>query len=64
MSSESRLWEISEAKRNGWVVGAYGEPKHLNPHNQNTPMYTAWGDGWENGHAASERMKTRKVRAI
>ena len=57
-------WEVSEARRKGYVVGAYGEPAHLNPHNQNTVMYTVWRAGWENGHAASERMKTRKVRAI
>ncbi len=64
MSNTEDRYREQDARRMGYVVGSYGEPKHLNPYTADDDAYAAWIVGWESGHAASERMKTRKVRAI
>ena len=64
MSARQPRKRSVEARRDGRVVGSYGEPKHLNPYSQNSDRYGPWNVGWEAGHRAHLRMKTRKVRAM
>lgn len=52
-----------DARKQGYYTGLYGDPATENPYVAYTPTSVAWRKGWEKGHTASERMKTRKVRA-
>ena len=64
MSNTEDRYKEHEARHNGRVVGMYGEPKHLNPHEIGTGPWLAWNAAWEDGHKRHLKMKTRVVKAI
>ena len=64
MSNTDDQYAATKWKLKGYYAGLYGEPKADNPRMPGTNTWYAWDAGWRNGHAASERMKKRKVRAI